>query len=293
MNIIHRFDRYLQQSFPQFYYSAIQKPRSFFRFKNERLLSRGISLSKNNHKSILFFTTQKCASRYVGQIIEQLAVAEGMITVDYDAYVTMAKVPKQFRPFSSAEARERAFQSKGYYFGPMGSYRKIPEMENYHVFLQFRDPRDVLTSLYFSTAYSHALINQKMVDRRKKAMAKTIDEYVLENAAQYERIYRQYCEILLGDPKILFLKYELMVAEFDNWINQLCEHLALTHHKDVVEAIKKKANFQVSGEDIYSQRRQVSPGDFRRKLKPKTIEQLNSSFSYVLEQLEYSKDLKT
>ncbi len=288
MKLVHRFDRYLQQSFPQFYYSAIQKPRTFFRFKNERKLARGISLSNNPHESILFFTTQKCASRYVGEIIEQMALAEGMLPIDYDAYVTMSKVPRNLRPFSEEGTLGRAFPHHGYYFGPIGSYRDIPRIEDFRVFLQLRDPRDVLTSLYFSTAYSHALINQKMVDRRKKAKSMSVDEYVLANSAQYERIYKQYCEVLQKNSKIFFLKYELMVSEFDDWIMKLSEHIGLDQHSALIAVIKNKASFKVESEDIYSQRRQVTPGDFRRKLKPSTIEALNKQFSTVLDQFQYS-----
>ena len=286
-NPFHRLDRFLQQQFPQAYYSLVQKPRFFFRFGKERKHSRGMSLSHSKHQSILFFTTQKCASRYVGSLIGQLARSEGMPNIDYDAYVTMSNVPDEYRPFSKNGSLEIAFQSNGHFYGPLGTYRNIPKMKDYSIFLQLRDPRDVLTSLYFSTAFSHALINQKMVDRRKAAKKMTVDEFVLANANLYENIYAQYCQQLLNEPKLIFLKYELMVAEFENWLDQLIDHFAFTNAQDTRQRIIDQSNFDVAAENIYSQRRQVTPGDFRRKLKTSTIKNINVQFAAILKRLNY------
>ncbi len=287
MKFLRPLDKALQKKFPQLYYRFIQKPRIQFRFSTEKQLLNRAALSQSEHPSILFFTTQKCASRYVGRILERLANAEGLINVDYDAYVTMAKVPKDQRPFSTQGALEWAFPHRGYLFGPLGSYRAIPEAHNFHSVLQLRDPRDVLTSLYFSTAFSHALINQKMVQRREAALQMGVDEYVLENAGQYRKIYSQYIEKLVGQPEVLFLKYEHMVSDFGDWLAQLSTHVQLAHHTETIQVILDEASFKVGKEDRYSQKRQVTPGDYTRKLKTGTIDQLNRILGDVLEALAY------
>lgn len=282
-----RIDRFLQQRFPQIYFSLIQKPRNIFRFREERQHSRGKSLSNSKYRSILFFTTQKCASRYVGNVIGQLANAEGMPNIDYDAYVTMTEVPKRLRPFAQEGTLDIAFQAHGHFYGPIGSLRTIPNMDAYAIVLQLRDPRDVLTSLYFSTAYSHALINQKVVERRKAAQQISVDEFVLGNANQYEKIYAQYCQKLLFKPNVLFLKYEEMVSDFEVWLEKLAQHIGLNHLIDEKQRLIHAANFEVESENIYSQRRQVTPGDFRRKLTNRTIKVINTQFSSILKTLDY------
>ncbi|MQC26951.1 MAG: hypothetical protein DWG76_05835 [Chloroflexi bacterium] len=280
-------DRTAQKWFPAAYYSLIQRPKIQKRFTTEAQLLRGASLSQSPHSSILFFTTQKCASRYVGRVLEALSDAEGLVRADYDAYVTTTKLPDELRPYSDAGALKHAFQPKGYLYGPIGSFRNIPNRPNYRVLLQLRDPRDVLTSLYYSSAYSHPIINRKLLKRRKEAVDMTVDEYVLANAEHYFQLYERYCNELLSQPEVLFVQYELMVSDFPNWLEQVCEHLNLTRHQAVIDRLLQEANFQVDKEDKYSHRRQVTPGDHLRKLQSETVAQLNQRFAPVLPQLGY------
>lgn len=282
-----RLDRTFQKYFPNAYYNLVQKPRLATQFKTERQLVRGVSLSNSAHRSIVFFTTQKCASRYVSGLLARLAEAEGMAHADFDAYVAMNKLEVAENPFKPDGAQKQAFHLSGYYYGPIGNYKRLADLEDYLLFLQLRDPRDVLTSLYFSTAYSHALINRKMIRRRKEALKLSIDDYVLENAEMYRRIYQRYCDKLLSLPQTLFLKYELMVADFPAWLDQLATHLNLDQQTPLLQQFKQDADFNVKGEDIYSQRRQVTPGDHKRKLKPETINQLNEIFGPVMKTLGY------
>ncbi len=143
------FERWLSRHFPRTYYQLVQRPRFKFRFRAEKRLADGVQLSSSSHPSIIFFTTQKCASRYVSSVISALAETAGMVHADYDAYVSMIKVPKLKNPFSPEGTLSSAFNSHGYYYGPIGTYRGIPNLENYKIVLQLRDPRDVLTSLFF------------------------------------------------------------------------------------------------------------------------------------------------
>jgi hypothetical protein len=180
-----------------------------------------------------------------------------------------------------------AFRPKGYYYGPIGTLRNIPRLEEYAVLLQLRDPRDVLTSLYYSTAYSHALISAKVVRRRKEALAMSVDEFVLTEIEEYLPIYEQYCGMLDTNKSVLFIKYEEMVGDFSNWLGKLSSHIGLNDQVEALERVRQDANFSVDAEDVFSQRRQVKPGDHRRKLQPATIDELNKAFKGVLIRLGY------
>ena len=155
-----------------------------------------------------------------------------------------------------------------------------------------REPRDVLTSLYFSHAYSHAipLLNQEeLLNLRKKALSMTIDEYVIENMPKYLRIYQEYCQNLFGKPNVMFVTYEKMVTDFDTWLDSIIEFLKLKVSPELVSKIKEEADFTVKEENIYAHKRQVLPGEHQRKLKPETIEILNYNFSEILDVLGYTK----
>lgn len=284
-NLASQFDRWMRQRFPQAYYHVVQRPRLRFQFRAERRLATGAASSHSERRSIVFFTTQKCASRYVSELIAKLAVPARMIHADYDAYVSMVRVPREINPFQGAMGT--AFQTKGYYYGPIGTLRNIPRLGEYSVVLQLRDPRDVLTSLYFSTAYSHALISAKVLRRRKEALAMSVDEFALAEIEEYVPIYEQYCGLLETDKSVLFLRYEDMVTNFPDWLGKLSHHIGLDDQNDAIERIRQEADFSVSAEDVFSQRRQVAPGDHIRKLQPATIDELNRAFKGVLIKLGY------
>lgn len=284
-----RVDRFLRNRFPSLYYNLIQRPKIRSRFKNEKRLARGEVLSQSRRPSILFFTTQKCASQYVNKIIEALAVSAGMQHADYDAYAAMVRVDPKQNPFSVQGTLSLAFKPQGYYYGPIGTFRELPMMAQYKVLLQLRDPRDVLTSLYFSTAYSHAVISPKLIRRRKEAREMDIDQFVLQSAEEYLPIYRTYCERLLKNENVLFVKYEDMVARFDAWLQQTTAHMGLNDQVETLKRILGEADFSVQTEDKFAQRRQIAPGDYKRKLQKETIAQLNEIFSPILNELKYKQ----
>jgi hypothetical protein len=282
-----RLERWVSSRFPNAYYQLVQRPRTYFRFATERKLVLGASLSQSQQRSIIFFTTQKCASRYVSRVIAALASSAGLVHADYDAYVSMVRPPKESNPFQAKGALHTAFSPQGYYYGPLGTFRNIPDLGKYAIFLQLRDPRDVLTSLYFSTRYSHALISPKVIRRRKQSLSISIDEFVLKGVDEYVPIYEQYCQQLISRRDVLFLKYEDMVADFPGWVARLSLHLGLSEQTAALDRILQQADFSVRSEDEHSQRRQVTPGDHQRKLQPETVEGLTTSFKSVLNVLGY------
>ncbi len=281
-------ERWASNHFPNFYLKLVQQPRNYFKFRTERALSRGATLSKSQHPSIIFFTTQKCASRYVDQVMNHLALAEGMVHADYDAYVTMVQMPFEDRPFANPQNMRTAFVQTGYYYGPIGTYREIPDLDQFRVILQLRDPRDLLTSLYFSTAFSHAVINPKVIRRRREALGMDIDTFVLHAADEYLPIFTQYSELLIGGKSVLFLRYEDMVADFQGWLKRLSLHAQLNQKSEILDRIQKESDFSVENEDKFSQRRQITPGDHIRKLRPVTISRLTQLFEPVLDKFGYT-----
>ncbi len=115
----------------------------------------------------------------------------------------------------------------------------------------------------------------------------SVDEFVLAEIEEYLLIYQQYCEQLVHRSDVLFLKYEGMVTDFERWLSQLSQWVGLDGEFKALNSIRKQADFNVSNEDIYAQRRQVTPGDYLRKLRPKTIQKLNSAFKPILKDLGY------
>lgn len=207
-------------------------------------------------------------------------------------------------------------------FGPIraGEARpSIPEnISDYSVVLHLRDPRDVLTSLFFSHAYSHEVhpeIFNPGEDVRKQWAETGIDNYVWSQANNFLSHYDYVLDGLLGRDSVILLRYEDMVADYHTWLHQFLQAFmpvdSPEENRGAENILKKllqrpfshqpsftslfdrlyqahRGDFQVDQEDIYSHRRQVTPGDHQRKLQPETIARLDEKFTHVLKALGYA-----
>lgn len=239
--------------------------------------------------SIIWFTAHKCASVYARSILQNLAQDQGMIYVDYEGDFWLEG--KSLRELFSKKSLD-VFKTTGHIYGPFRQYYSIPEMEKYKVILMLRDPRDVLTSLYFSIAYSHfipEIKKAKMESSREDVKNKNIDNFVIEQAPWLRKNYEQYGKSLLGKNNVLFLSYEDMVINFPLWLSELFKYLQINNTEHLIKKLIYESKFEVK-EDVYSHKRQVKPGDHRRKLQVNTIKQLNLELLYILKRYGWLRD---
>lgn len=274
-------------------FAKLVKETKKAKYFNEIAILNRQSESENTCCSILFYTTFKCASVYVTKIFRKLVKDAGMIPIDLNSYAFETGESKEDLIIKTA-LDSGTFKTLGYFYGCFREFNEwqIANIGQFKKILLLRDPRDVLTSLYFSHAYSHAipLLNQEeLLGLREKALNMTIDEYVIENIPKYVKIYQEYCQNLLKENNVLFITYEKMVTDFDTWLDSIINFLGLNLNLELVSQIKNDADFKVKEENIYSHKRQVIPGEYKRKLKPETIEILNANFSEILDLLGYQK----
>lgn len=263
------------------------------KFANEILLINGKLYPASLHKSILFFTVHKSASSYVNRILKQLVESTNIKHIDLDNYFRHFDAP----PDTVRKTWKKAFNPNGYLYSAL-RYPDILEfvgnIEDYKILLMLRDPRDVITSAYFSFRYSHSLPKSKsrrqtLLINRDKLSKQSIDDYAIESINTWLNRYTYYCNSLLGRQNVKFVKYETMVSDFNTWLNTVIDFLEIDVDQETVNKITNKVDFIVKEENIYSHKRQVTPGDHKRKLKLETIEILNTKFSEVLELLDYEK----
>ena len=150
-----------------------------------------------------------------------------MTPIDLDGYFWDTGKPES-EVYADQNRLEEVIKPVGYLYCPFRKFIDIPKLEKYRILLMLRDPRDVLTSLYFSSAYSHADSPVLGVFKdRQKALSQTIDEFVIDKSDLYLQRYRQYCQNLFGKPNVLFVKYEEMVTDFNTWFNKVTDFLEL------------------------------------------------------------------
>jgi hypothetical protein len=295
--------------------------------------------------SVLIYTVHKAASTFLDRLTQQVAADLGVrhYSISDERYFD------RIRTVSWKSFIEGA--NRGGCFGPIRGGAAEPclpeDISPYRVILHLRDPRDVLTSMFFSHVYSHARREGRFNpsdDQRRAWEEEGIDAFVLKKAAMIRERYEILCAGLLGSvstrapqvsdggrmpeepaschapaeptlasppvnelckrDNVILVKYETLVTDFGMWLHDYLSafariaqgrrrllgliprrpHLGKLHEK-YFELFRNE--FATQGENIRQHKRQVTPGDHRRKLSAATIEELNREFADVLAVLDY------
>lgn len=268
-------------------------------FAVERKVLKKKHRSTSPHRSILFFTVHKAASSFIGSFLEDISREVGMTPVDLDGYF-FEKGEGWAWEESGRTIRAVPYQPTGYLYGPFRSINQgIGHLDQYKIILVLRDPRDVIVSSYYSMyshKFPHAIDAEEIQHRRQRRAGKlkqSVDEYVINRLNQTSRLlvlYKEYAKTFMGKDNVLFLKYEDMVSDFGPWLDRLTAFLDLDVSDELIRRIKDSANFKVDKEDRTSHRRQVTPGEHKRKLKPDTVAFLDKKFEEILKMFDYPLD---
>lgn len=256
-------------------------------------------------KSVLIYTVHKAASMFLHRLTAEIAAELGIsyYSINGDQHFDAIK-SESWKGFIEDENRAGCF-------GPIRAGAAEPsipdDLQSYSVILHLRDPRDVLTSLFYSHVYSHARAPGRFnpSDRHRKHWEREgIDRYVLAKAPTTFETYRELCERLVNEDNVRFVKYETLVLDYSEWLD---EYLSAFAHFDpptkrflhviryaesfsrIRQRLYKKhrREFSVSAENVHQHKRQITPGDHQRKLSAQTIQELNLIFRDVLATLGY------
>jgi hypothetical protein len=227
-----------------------------------------------NDINLAVFTTHKAGSMFIFEICLEISRIK-----EIDLYS-----PNQSKDSEFWLEQKASIENRKGFFAPLRWMR--PTHLDCKKILHLRDPRDILTSYYYSHRYSHALINDRVKKRRAHAIEEGVDGHVLRLLKSTKKRFEQYIPLL---EDATFLKYEDMVTDFPLWVSSFIEPFEFDDVEDVVSYLidKYAEEFKVESEDVYRHKRQILPGDHRRKLKPETIEILNSELSDVMRVFGY------
>jgi hypothetical protein len=251
----------------------------------------------NQHPSILHFSVNKAATQYVKQILGQVGAENGLTPTHLHGYAFDSTFPF-FDRLSAEEFQKHTylFHPRGYVYSDFGgAFEGIPDIEQYRTVLMVRDPRDVLTSLYYSVAYSHPEPakngdkHKPFITDRKHAREIRIDEYVLETAESERLIYQHYTDLMVSkQPGLYLTRYEEMTLDFDSWFRNLLAYCEFDISKKLKQILYEQAeHIKPAQENIQAHIRKGIAGDHKNKLRPDTIEKLDEIFSQVLKDFDY------
>jgi hypothetical protein len=234
-------------------------------------------LSRN--PSCLMFTQPKSGSKMVRGILRQLATESGLQPTGPDGAFFAAGVPKSALP-------AEIFKPTGYFYHfsgvPFADEPPIAARSLVHV----RDIRDVLVSKYFSLRESHPEPGDRVSAKRKDSFTQRrntlqnldVDEGVLSLAAGGLPKAIMSLRKAAGAPCALLTRYEDMVYRKEDWAQEVCDHFGWERSRAAIA--RAVAPFDVFPKEERPDQhvRQVHPGNYKRRLKPETIEILNTMF---------------
>ncbi len=290
----HRLSAYIRRRLQKI--PAIRSWQTNRQFGVERALLKNRPIDTTEQPSVLHFSVNKVATQYTKRVMLRCAEENGLLPVRMSDYAWFNEFPYLFT-LSAAEVQPylHVFRPHGFLYTVFGGLvEAIPDIQKYRTVVMLRDPRDVLVSGYYSYKISHKMppSQSKASDFevfRARVQSQTVDEYVIEMSEDTRWRMQQYLDLRKTGPGVTILRYEDMIADFPAWLNRLLEHCQWKISPSLKEKLLHEAMQAKSSkkEKTTSHKRQVFPGDHKRKLEPQTIDHLNNYFSSILNELGY------
>lgn len=228
--------------------------------------------------STLYFTLPKAGTLMLTNLIKNLAPIVGS-----KLYYPIGEL---FKLGILVEAQVPAstgslFLPRGYCYGlPYVPDFEIPILGHVKTILLVRDPRDMLVSAYYSLLFSHP--NPGSLDGkpgevfpgRTEAKNLDLDSFAANPATcDYPNRFRKVAE-LAKLPGVKVFRYEDIIYNKLQWAAEICDHfewnIPRRHLEDAVAKVDVFPNQERPNDHV----RQVHPGNYKTKLRPETIRQI-------------------
>jgi len=260
-------------------------------------------------KNVLVYTIHKAGSTFLDLLMSQTArrLSIHHLSENQDANFD-AIHNSSWKQFIEDHSKQKSASFETSCFGPIRGSIDQPifpdDLQRYSVILHLRDPRDILTSMFFSYAYSHTVRSGRFEatdEQRNQWRENGIDKFVLSAAPALKQTFDKLRQRLLGHPHVTLVHYEQMVLDYPNWLSNYLSafcHLSVPtkkrRHLFLPQSVRRKKiqnqlllkhqdSFTVASENVFEHKRRVTPGDHKEKLAGSTIQALDSIFAEHLE----------
>ncbi|MGJ8597921.1 sulfotransferase domain-containing protein [Sulfitobacter sp.] len=242
-------------------------------------------------QSIIALSMHKAGSSIADRIFTKIAKERGyeLDLISRRSSDTPLSEPEFYREY------EPQMKTEGMYFG-MARHPGCHDLEilpKLRTLVQVRDPRDCITSMYFSFTKSHVPPSDPtklaaFEASRARLQALDIDEWAIKESSRYLKRLEKLEAVVNTNPGVQLLTYEEMVENTPAWAEKVLTFFDQPMTPRLERMLAGDLDFSVSAEDASQHKRQVSPGDHRRKLKPETIEQMNEVLGPAMRNFGYS-----
>jgi hypothetical protein len=234
------------------------------------------------------FGLYKAGSTMLYKALQLVTVNRGVQFVNIVQQFRRAGIVLERESLSpEASAAIRAYTDQpGYVFGGWREFPQkyeLPLRGDRKTFLLIRDPRDMITSHYFSLKFSHTTAGAGGVyvkKARESLQSVSIDEFARREAPRVAEEYKKY-EALSGTAFML-RRYEDIIFDKLALVGDLCRHFEIDADQAHIARVAQAIDERPASEDVHAHVRQVTPGDHKAKLAGFTIEAIDEVLRDVL-----------
>lgn len=276
----------IQRAWVGFRSRWVDPVRARWALRREAALLRRGPRPRVDEPSVLFFSMHRSGSTLMHRLLRERARDRNLTPINLERYCLLTGARLEDCR-ETGETGESVFCERGYYYGVLRGWHPVPDLDAYRVVLLLRDPRDMLTSHFFSLAFGHRMMTVEHLQKRQRARRLGLDRFVVSEAARWKEKYAAYFDHLLGQPNVHLVRYEDLIENFPTEMGRIMNHVGWPDPAERWNRLVEEGLFEVDGEDPGMHKRQVSSGDHRDKLAPETRRALNDVFGSCLERLDY------
>jgi hypothetical protein len=244
--------------------------------------------------SVLAFSMAKGGSTLLYNMLTRLAPLAGLTYFSIEDHLFASGVSPNRRP----TAIGHVFEPRGFCYAGFRQFPAypVPILHSSRVAFLIRDPRDMITSLYFSLVYSHRMpdgdkggTGRAEMEASREALSRTeIDRFAVEAIRTYLRLFEAYvAQGFHWRPNVATYRYEDVIFRKAEWVADLCEWFGW----DIPEADRLRVTQEF--DELPDQERprehvrQVSPGNHKRHLSPETQQQITAALGEYMDLFGY------
>ncbi|MDO6523495.1 sulfotransferase domain-containing protein [Shimia thalassica] len=231
--------------------------------------------------STFFVGVAKSGSTLLHMIVEDLCDALDERICNISDTCFRAGIPERKLPPSIVPGVTANNKANYYGFRNIGKLMTCPSFREDPKILLVRDPRDALTSLYFSMQKSHSLPKsgrtaEIISEQREKASSMDIDEFVCSGNGDFILFTLNEIASVLWLPNLHVSRYEDIIFKKKEWIQNFCEFAKKPLDDALLDRILEKHDIVPNGEDSSRHIRQVAPGNYLKHLSASSVQYIEN-----------------
>jgi ubiquinone/menaquinone biosynthesis C-methylase UbiE len=257
--------------------------------RGRRCVLRHPPTSAPDFDSIYLFSLHKAGSTLLNKVMIDLGQAAGIGVMDIPGQLFVQGIHSSDYPALEGNF----FRPKGYIYSGFRTFPQMfdfPESMSANAGLLIRDPRDILTSMYFSFTGTHQIaqsdpsIRKQIEESRRRENERGICRYVLRNAHLAQADYDSYGRWI---DQMKLWRYEDIIFAKTEWVREIARHFRIPVTDTQIDEIAERHDIRPEVERPDSHIRKVAPGDSLEKLSPRIRGYLDRRFRTMLEKHGY------